>query len=85
VKLLPLRHCVQNTALREAGVSRVPLLFAAYLPTSAEDPGCLSRILIFSIPDLGSNNDKKRGGWEKIVVLPHFVAPNFTKLEIFNF
>ncbi len=38
-----------------------------------------SRILIFTHP--GSKNSNKRGGWKKCVVIPFFVATNFTKLK----
>jgi hypothetical protein len=51
---------------------------------SVADPGCLSRILdldIFSIPDPGSNNSKKKKRKNKLFVLPFFVAINITKLE----
>jgi hypothetical protein len=41
------------------------------------DPRFLSRI-----PDLGSNNKKRRG--KKFVVLPVFVAINFTKFKIIS-
>jgi hypothetical protein len=57
---------------------------------SVADPGCLTRILIFThsgsrIPDLGSKNSNKREGWKKFVVKPFFVAKNFTKLKIILF
>ncbi len=41
---------------------------------SVADPGCLSRILIFTPP--GSKNSNKRRGWKKIVVI-FFVATNY--------
>jgi hypothetical protein len=46
-----------------------------------------SRILIFTHPgsrisDPGSKNSKKRDGWQKSVVIPFYVATNFTKLKI---
>ena len=34
------------------------------------------------IPDPGSKNSNKREGWKKFVVIPLFVATNFTKLKI---
>jgi hypothetical protein len=51
---------------------------------SVADPGCLSRILIFThsgsrIPD--PKHQQKRGG-KKLVVKPFFLATNFTKLII---
>ncbi len=39
-----------------------------------------SRILIFTHP--GSKNSHKREGRKKLVVIPFFVATNFTKLKI---
>ncbi len=57
---------------------------------SVADPGCLSRILIFThpgsrIPDLGSRipdpkTATKERGEKKLVVIPFYVATNFTKL-----
>ncbi len=50
---------------------------------SVADPGCLSRILIFTHP--GSRIQKqqqKRGAKKKFVVLTLYVATNFTKLQI---
>ncbi len=35
------------------------------IPNSVADPGCLSPILILSIPDLRSKNSNKREGWKK--------------------
>jgi hypothetical protein len=59
------------------------------------DPGCLSRILIFShpgsrIPDSGSRiPDPKTAmkdiGGKKFVVIPFFGVINFTKLNYFIF
>ncbi len=54
---------------------------------SVADPGCLSRILIFTHPgsrisDPGSKNSNKRQVWKKSVVIPFYVATNFTKLKI---
>ena len=37
------------------------------------------------IPDLGSKNSNKREGCKKFVVIPFFVATNFTKLKLFYF
>jgi hypothetical protein len=37
------------------------------------------------IPDLGSNNSKKREWRKKFVVLPFFVATNVTKFKIMLF
>ncbi len=55
---------------------------------SVADPGCLSRILIFTHPgsrisDPGSRiqNSYKREGWKKNVVKHFFVATNFTKCK----
>jgi hypothetical protein len=52
---------------------------------SFADPGCLSRILIFThpvyrIPDLKTGT-KERGG-KKFVAIPFLVVTNFTKLQI---
>jgi hypothetical protein len=47
---------------------------------SVADPGCLSRILIFTHPGSPKTATKERG--EKIVVTPFYVATNFTKLHI---
>jgi hypothetical protein len=57
---------------------------------SVADPGCLSRILIFypsRIPDTGSRipdpkTATKERGEKKFVVIPFYVATNFTKLNI---
>jgi hypothetical protein len=43
---------------------------------SVADPGCLSRILIFIIPDPLSNNSNKRGEVKKCVV--QLVLPSLT-------
>jgi hypothetical protein len=51
--------------------------------TSVADPGCLSRILIFTHP--GSRIQKqqqKRGVKKNLLSLTFFVATNFTKLHI---
>jgi hypothetical protein len=50
---------------------------------SVADLRCSSQTLIFSIPDPGSNNNKKKRG--KIVVLPYLIGKYFTKLEIISF
>jgi hypothetical protein len=52
---------------------------------SVADPGCLSRILIFThpgsrIPD--PKNSNKREGSNKFFVMPFYVATNFTKLKM---
>ncbi len=57
---------------------------------SVLDPGCLSRIpdpdfYPSWIPDLGSKNSNKREEWKKFVVIPFFVAINFTKLCVILF
>jgi hypothetical protein len=63
--------------------------------TNVADPGCLSRIpdpdfYPTRIPDLGSRipdpktATKERSG-KKFVVIPFFVATNFTKLRIILF
>jgi hypothetical protein len=62
----------------------------ALLGTSAADPGCLSRILIFIRPgyrisDPGSNSSNKREGGNKICCPTFFVATNTTKLKIILF
>jgi hypothetical protein len=42
-----------------------------------------SETLVFlPIPDPGSKNSNKREGWKKCVVIPFYVATNFTKLNI---
>jgi hypothetical protein len=63
------------------------------LLASVADPGCLSRIpdpdfYPSRIPDLGSwiqKQQQKRGVKKKFVVIPFFVATNFTKLQIISF
>jgi hypothetical protein len=58
-----------------------------------EDPGCLSRILIFTHPgfrilDLGSRIQKQQQKIrvkKKFVVIPLFVATNCTKFKIILF
>jgi hypothetical protein len=73
----------------------MPLSLQAYVSSSivdrsVADPGCLSRILIFThpgsrIPDLGSRIQKqqqKRVVKKKFDVIPFYVATNFTKLYI---
>jgi hypothetical protein len=56
--------------------------------TSVADPGCLSRIpdpdfYPSRIPDLGSRTQKQqqKTGVKKIVVMPFYVATNFTNLK----
>ncbi len=57
--------------------------FTLYLQSSSvADPGCLSRILILPIPDPGSKISYTREEWKKFVVIPFFVATNFTKFKI---
>ena len=53
-------------------------------PDSVADPGCLSRILIFTHPGSWNSVPKtalKDRGEKKLVVIPFFVAINFTKLN----
>jgi hypothetical protein len=57
---------------------------------SVADPGSLSWIpdpdfYPSRIPDLGSKNSNKREGEKKLVVIPFFVATNFTKSKIILF
>ncbi len=58
-------------------------------PASLADPECLSGILFLSIPDPGSlipeptTTTEEEGG--KVVVIPFFVATNFTKLKMILF
>jgi hypothetical protein len=50
---------------------------------SVADPGCLSRILIFTHPGSRIPDPKtatKERGEKKLVVIPFYVATNFTKL-----
>jgi hypothetical protein len=56
-----------------------------FIPSSVADPGCLSRIpdpdfYPSRIPDLGSQIQKQhqKRGVKKIVVIPFYVATNFT-------
>jgi hypothetical protein len=53
-----------------------------YKRSSVAEPGCLSRILIFTHP--GSKNSNKRGGWKKTCcrTVPYCVTTNFTQLKI---
>jgi hypothetical protein len=60
------------------------------VPSSVADPGCLSRIpdpdfYPSRIPDLGSRipdpkTATKERGEKKLIVIPFYVATNFTKL-----
>jgi hypothetical protein len=55
--------------------------------SSVADPGSLSLILIFTHPgslisDPGSKTATKERGEQKMVIIPFFVATNFTKLKI---
>jgi hypothetical protein len=45
------------------------------------DPGSL----FLHIPDPGSKNSYKREGWKKFLVIPFFVATNFTKYNFLIF
>jgi hypothetical protein len=61
--------------------------FGWHLEGSVADPGCLSRIpdpdfYPSRIPDLGSRIQKQqqKRGEKKSVVIPFYVATNFTKL-----
>jgi hypothetical protein len=52
---------------------------------SVADPGCLSRILIFTHPGSRIPDPKtaaKEGGEKNFVVITFYVATNFTKLQI---
>jgi hypothetical protein len=52
---------------------------------SVADPGCLSRILIFTHPGSRIPDPKtatKERGEKKFDVIPFYVATNFTKLNI---
>ncbi len=73
------------------GAEKSPLFFRRFrlnlkqltVASSVADPWCLSRILIFTHPGSrisgpGSKNSSKREGWKKFVVIPFFVATNFT-------
>ncbi len=58
-------------------------------PSYGRNQSCGSRMFIpdpwswfLPIPDPGSEYSKKREGWKKLVVIPFFVAINFTKLKI---
>jgi hypothetical protein len=55
---------------------------------SVTDPGCLSRMLIFThlgsrISDPGSKNSNKREGRKKISCHPFFCSPKFNKIEYY--
>jgi hypothetical protein len=55
------------------------------LKCSVADPGCLSRILIFTHPGSRIPDPKtatKERGEKKFLVIPFYVATNFTKLKI---
>jgi hypothetical protein len=55
---------------------------------SVADPGCLSRILIFTHPGswiLDPKTATKERGEKKLVVIPFFVAINSTKLKFILF
>jgi hypothetical protein len=65
----------------------VTLFAQPTVKTSVADPGCLSRIADPDFypsripdPDPGSKNSNKRERWKKLVVIPFYVATNFTKL-----
>jgi hypothetical protein len=55
----------------------------SWVTCSVADPGCVSRILIFTHP--GSKTSTKERGGKKLKVIPLFVAINFTKLKIILF
>jgi hypothetical protein len=50
---------------------------------SVADPGCLSPILIFTFPGSRIQKQKQKRGVKKFVVIPFFVATNFTQLFYF--
>ncbi len=53
---------------------------------SVADPGCLSRILIFSFyPSRIQKQQQKRGMKKNLLSYLFFVATNFTKFKLFNF
>jgi hypothetical protein len=54
-------------------------------PGSVADPGCLSRIPIFTHPESRIQKKQQERGEKKFVVIPFFVAANFTKLKIILF
>ncbi len=56
------------------------------LSCSVADPGCLSRILIFTpsrIWDLGSKNSNERQGWKIMCCFTFFWSHKFHKIELF--
>ncbi len=67
--------------------SRTTIIYCTYTSINVADPGFLSRILIFSLPisDPGSKNSNKERGEKKLVVIPFFVAINFTKFKFILF
>ncbi len=59
-----------------------------FIGGSVADPGCLSRILIFTHPGSRIPDPKtaiKDRGEKNLFVKPFFVATNFTKLNIILF
>ncbi len=77
--------------LRASVVSQ-PVKLAGNPTYSVADPGCLSRIpdpdfYPYRIPDLGSRIPKqqqKTGVKKNFVVIPFYLATNFTKLNIIS-
>jgi hypothetical protein len=64
------------------GVGVICTVSSGLVRTIVADPGCLSRILIFTHPESRIPDPKtatKESGEKKFVVIPFFVATNFTK------
>jgi hypothetical protein len=72
---------------RESGINISDHIFESFM-TSVADPGCLSRILIFTHSESRISDQKtvtKERVDKKLVVIPFFGATNFTKLKIILF
>jgi hypothetical protein len=80
--------CLPGT---ESGYCNVLYCTVPYTLTSVADPGCLSRILILSIPDPGSRiririqQQQQNRREKKIVKLPFLCATNFKEFKIIQF
>ncbi len=89
-RIQDLRSRIQIQQQKKGGKKIVIIPFLAVLRIRDVYPG--SRILIFTHPgsripdlgsrisDLGSKNSNKKRGEKKLVVIPFYVATNFTKL-----
>jgi hypothetical protein len=75
----------QKEKERKETLENIILAYRVGTGTVLVDPGCLSRILIFTHHESRIQKPQQKRGVKKIVVIPFFVSTNFTKLKIIVF